>query len=86
MRQLAQDFGCYLLEVARRKYGGNYSWHPCEQPVLVVGEPAFHVAIMSWDKLIGRLSGDRADDLVFFYQGFAERVQRAKPGDRIVYV
>ena len=37
---LVQQVGCYVLEVARRAYGGTYYWHPeGEQPVLVVGEP-----------------------------------------------
>src|SRR5688572_19108319 len=59
LRRLAEDLGCYLLEIGRRQHGGAYFWHSREQPVLVVGEPAFHVAMISWDKLRGRLSGDK---------------------------
>jgi hypothetical protein len=45
---------------------------------LVVGEPAFRVAIMTWDKVRGQLSGDPADNIPFFYTGFAERVRRGR--------
>ncbi len=84
---LVQDIGCYLLEVGRREFGGVYSWHePRDQPVLVVGEPAFHVAFMTWDKVRGRLGGDRADNLPFFYDGFARSARRAVPGSRVLYV
>src|SRR5262249_56543363 len=24
---LVQDFGCYILEVGRREFGGRYQWH-----------------------------------------------------------
>ena len=46
---LVQQLGCYVLEVGRRAFGGEYFWHEeGEQPVLVVGEPEAHVAFMAW--------------------------------------
>jgi hypothetical protein len=87
LTNLVQDIGCYLLEVGRREFGGEYLWHePRDQPVLVVGEPAYHVALMTWDKVRGRLGGDRADNLPFFYDGFAERARQAVPGTHALYV
>ena len=84
---LIQQFGSYILEVGRRRFGGSYLWHDQnEQPVLVVGEPSFHVAMITWDKVKGRLSGDIGDNIPFFYAGFAERVVAAKPGTRALYV
>jgi len=84
---LIQDFGCYILEVGRREFGGRYFWHDGrEQPVLVVGEPAFRVAILAGDKVRGRLSGDEGDNIPFFYAGFAERARRASPGSDVLYV
>jgi hypothetical protein len=84
---VAQDFGCYILEVGRREFGGRYAWfEQRDQPVLVVGEPAFRVALMAWDKVRGRLSGDPGDNLQFFYTGFAERVRQAEPGTDALYV
>ena len=85
--QLVQYFGCYLLEVARHQFGGSYLWHEQrDQPVLVVGEPKFHMAIITWDKVRGRLSGDKADNVSFFLDGFAQGVRRAEPGARALYV
>ena len=82
-----QDFGCYVLEVGRREFGGRYLWHPDhDQPVLVVGEPSFRVALMAWDKVRGRLGGDKGDNIPFFYAGFAELARRAEPGTDVLYV
>lgn len=84
---LAQDFGSYILEVGRQAFGGRYQWHDeRDQPVLVVGEPKFRVAILAWDKVRSRLGGDDADNIPFFYAGFAERVRQGRPGDDVLYV
>jgi hypothetical protein len=82
---LVQQLGCYVLEVARRAYGGTYYWHDeGEQPILVVGEPAAHVALMSWSKVVGRLTGDVGDDIVFFFNGFAEKAAAPEPGANVM--
>jgi hypothetical protein len=86
-QNLARAFGCYVLEVARRQFGGRYSWvEGREAPVLVVGEPAFRVALLTWDQVRGRLSGDVACKIPFLYAGFAERVRLAEPGLDVLYV
>jgi hypothetical protein len=85
--KLAHWFGCYLLEVGRRNFGGVYLWfEQRDQPVLVVGEPEFHVAMITWDKVKGRLSGDTADNIPFFFAGFSQRVQNAEAGARTLNV
>jgi len=92
MSQSDQDalvalMGSYILAVAHRQHGGKFQWYEQkDQPVLIVGEPEFHVAIVTFDKVRGRLSGDKADNIPFFYQGFSERVRSAKPGTRALYV
>jgi hypothetical protein len=87
LEMLVEDFGCYILEVGRKEFGGRYYWFDQrEQPVLVVGEPAFRVAMITWDKVRGRLKGDKADNIPFFYAGFAQRARQAKPGDDALYV
>ena len=53
--------------------------------LLVVGEPKFHVAIMTFDKVRGRLGGDDADNIPFFYEGFAARIRSAKRGTKALY-
>jgi hypothetical protein len=84
---LVQDFGCYILEVARRQFGGRYYWfEQRDQPVLVVGEPSFRVALLAWDRVRARLGGDPADNIPFFFAGFAERVRYAEPGVDALYV
>ena len=87
LRHMSQSFGCYVLEVGRRAHGGTYEWsEERDAPVLVTGEPSFQVAMLTWDKVRGRLGGDEADDIAFFYQGYAERVRKARPGDRVLMV
>jgi hypothetical protein len=87
LTQLSQSFGCYILEVGRRSFGGRYLWHDQrDQPVLVVGEPDFRVSILTWDKVRGRIGGDSGDNIPFFYTGFAERVRSASAGIDVLYV
>ena len=84
---IVEIMSAYILDVAYRQYGGVFQWHAqSEQSVLVIGEPQFQVAIMAFDKVRGRLSGDRSDDIPFFFQGFAERVKSAMPGTNALYV
>ncbi len=84
---LVHMLGSYILEVGRREFGGKYYWHDGrDQPVLVVGEPDYRIAILTFDKVRGRLSGDDSDNIPFFYQGFAARARRAEPGADILYV
>lgn len=84
---LVQQLGCYVLEVARRAYGGTYFWHEeGEQPILVVGEPDAHVALMTWSKVTGRLTGDAGDDLVFFFDGFAAKAAQPEPGSNVLFL
>ena len=80
-----QRFGCYLLAVGQQAYGGRMSWFDRRnQPVLVVGEPACRIAVITWDKVEGRLRGDEADNIPFFWEGFAERARRRAPGDDVL--
>jgi len=82
-----QQLGCYVLEVGRRAFGGEYFWHEeGEQPVLVVGEPDAHVALMTWSKVTGRITGDAGDDIVFFFDGFAARAAQPEPGSNVLFL
>ncbi|MEM9807658.1 MAG: hypothetical protein AAF959_20530 [Cyanobacteria bacterium P01_D01_bin.56] len=79
--------GAYVLEVARREFGGHYYWHDAqERPVLVVGEPSCRIAIMPFGKVKGRLLGDETDNIPFFYDGFAGSARQAEPGANVLYV
>jgi len=84
---LVQQLGCYVLEVGRKAFGGEYFWHDeGEQPILVVGEPAAHVAMMTWSKVVGRLTGDVGDDIPFFFNGFAEKAAQPEPGSNVLFL
>jgi hypothetical protein len=84
---LIQDFGCYIHEVARRAHGGTYYWlERRDQPILVVGEPEYRIALLTWDRVRSRLKGDPADNIPFYYQGFTARIARAQPGDDVLVV
>jgi len=84
---LVQQLGCYVLEVGRRAFGGEYFWHEeGEQPVLVVGEPDAHVALMTWSKVTGRITGDAGDDIVFVFDGFAARAAQPEPGSNVLFL
>ena len=58
--------------------------HHRDQPVLVVGEPHARIAVITFDKVHGRLSGDARDYLPFFWEGFAERVKTSVPGNDVL--
>lgn len=84
---LVQQLGCYVLEVGRRAFGGEYFWHEQgEQPILVVGEPDAHVALMTWSKVTGRITGDAGDDVVFFFDGFAAEAAQPEPGSNVLFL
>ena len=84
---LVQQLGCYVLEVGRKAFGGEYFWHDeGEQPILVVGEPAAHIALMTWSKVTGRLTGDVTDDIVYFFNGFAQKAERPEAGANVLFL
>ena len=84
---LVDMVGSYILEVGRREFGGKYYWHDDrDQPVLVVGEPECRIAILTLDKVRGRLFGDEADNIPFFYQAFAGHARIAEPGADVLFV
>lgn len=84
---VATVFSSYILEVGRRQFGGRYCWYEKgNQPVLVVGEPRFHISMITLDRVRSRMRGDRADDIPFFFDGFSSSVRKAKPGDGSFHV
>ncbi len=59
--------GSYVFETARRNYGGKYYWIQEEkQPILIVGEPDFSVAIKAWEKVRDRIEKGAEDNIPFY--------------------
>ena len=82
---LVRLLGSYVLEVGRHEFGGKYYWHEERgQPVLVLGEPDYKIAILTFDKVRSRLFGGDADNIPFFYQRVAVRARTAGPGDDVL--
>lgn len=83
---ICELMGSYLLQVGYTEHGGTYCWSDeSDQPVLMTGEPRYRVALMTFDKIRGRLSGDAADNIPFFYQGFSDRVRTARDGEDVLF-
>ncbi|NMM62446.1 hypothetical protein HBE96_07030 [Clostridium sp. P21] len=80
--------GSYILEVARRNYGGEYYWiQENEQPILVTGKPDFDVSIYAFQKVKDRLINGEEDNIMFYFKGYIEAVERGrKTGDCITIV
>jgi hypothetical protein len=84
---LCELMGSYILYVGYTEHGGKFYWSDKnDQPVLVVGEPHFKLALMAFDKVRSRLSGDEADNIPFFYKGFSERAKKAESGTDALYI
>lgn len=74
-------FGSYILAVGRRLFGGVYLWHPgYEAPLLRVGAPEEHTALLTFRKVDGRIGGDEGNNIPFFFDGFASRVRKPIAG------
>lgn len=71
--------GCYIFEVARRNFGGNYYWvQEKEQPVLITGEPAFSVSIFAFEKARGRIVNGKEDHIPFYFEGYIQAVKEGE--------
>lgn len=85
--QIVRQVGAYVFEVARRNFGGRYFWYDArKQPILVTGLPHFEISLLAFDKVRGRLVNGPEDSIPFFFDGFADRVRKAKPGDKATIV
>lgn len=84
---ITQEYGCYILMTAHRLYGGEFYWNnQFEQPMLIVGEPEACIALLTWNKVKGRLLGDKADHLAYFFEQFGEDAKVAESGKQVVYI
>lgn len=81
-----QEYGCYLLLTANKLYGGDFFWNSdYEQPMLIVGEPAASIVLLTWNKVKGRLMGDKTDHIAYFLEQFAQDAAQPEPGKKVIY-
>ena len=84
---LIAQAGSYIFEVARRNFGGKYFWYDqLNQPILVTGLPAFEISLVAFDKVKMRIENGVEDNIPYFFQGYADKVMHAKPGDHVMIV
>lgn len=87
INSVVQTVGSYIFEVARRNFGGRYFWYDqLNQPILVTGQPNFEISLLAFEKVKGRIQNGKEDNIPFFFQGYVERVTKAKPGDQAMIV
>lgn len=88
--ELIEDFcvqaGSYILEVARRNYGGTYFWEDhLNQPMLKTGLPNFEITILTFEKVKNRIVNGDEDNIPYFFKGYSERVRKAVKGDSATF-
>ena len=89
--EIIDDFcaqtGSYILEVARRNYGGVYFWEDrLEQPLLKTGLPNFEISILTFGKVKNRIVNGDEDNIPYFFKGYSERVRNAKNGEVVTFI
>lgn len=84
---LIEIYASYILNVAYKEYGGRFTllqFNKESIPVLIVGEPEYSIGILAHDKVEGRMNGDKADNIPFFYLGLVEHVRDSKKGEKLI--
>ena len=41
---------------------------------------------MTWSKVVGRLTGDEGDDIVYFFDGFAQKAATPEPASNVLFL
>ncbi|WP_222101986.1 hypothetical protein [Fluviicola chungangensis] len=88
--EIIDDFcaqaGSYILEVARRNYGGVYFWEDkMKQPMLKTGLPDFEISILTFEKVKNRIVNGDEDNIPYFFKGFSECVRKAEKGNVVTF-
>lgn len=79
LQDASSMIGSYVFEVARRNYGGEYFWIEEEsQPLLTAGLPDFRISIKAWEKVRGRLTKGKEDNIPFYIEGFRQYIEKGK--------
>ena len=89
--EIIDDFcaqaGSYILEVARRTYGGVYFWEDnLKQPLLKTGLPDFEISILTFQKVKNRIVNGDEDNIPYFFKSYSECVRKAEKGSVVTFV
>jgi hypothetical protein len=77
--EITTNASSYILWVASQQYGGNYYWSEEHvQPVLVIGEPDYRIAVMPQNTVRDRIEYGGSHAIASFYRKIAEDMQFAK--------
>lgn len=78
--------GSYILEVARRNYGGIYFWEDdLKQPMLKTGFPNFEISLLTFVKVKKRIVNGDEDNIPYFFKGYSERIRKAEKGEVVLF-
>lgn len=84
---ITQEYGCYLLLTAYKLYGGEFFWNSDnDQPMLIVGEPEATIVLLTWQKVRGRLLGDKADHIAYFMEQFGKEATHPEAGKQLIFM
>ncbi|MBI0060536.1 MULTISPECIES: hypothetical protein [Gilliamella] len=87
LNMISQEYGCYLLLTAHKLYGGQFFWNQeFEQPMLICCEPDATIALLTWNKVKGRLLGDKTDHIAYFLDEFGKATFQPEKGTQRVYL
>lgn len=89
--EIIDDFcvqtGSYILEVARRTYGGVYFWEDhLKQPMLKTGLPEFEISILTFEKVKNRIVNGDEDNIPYFFKRYSECVRKAEKGSVVTFL
>ena len=54
--------------------------------MLICGEPDSTIALLTWNKVKGRLLGDKVDHIAYFLDEFGKAVFQPEKGTNLVYL
>lgn len=89
--EIIDDFcaqtGSYILEVARRAYGGVYFWEDnLKQPMLKTGLPDFEISILTFEKVKNRIVNGDEDNIPYFFKRYSECIRKVEKGSVVTFV
>ncbi|WP_395013911.1 hypothetical protein [Robinsoniella peoriensis] len=80
-------FGCYILETARRSFGGRYKWWEIKElPILLSGEPQNAIGIAPFDKVLERMVSDVTESIPEFFQIYVDMMEKSKTESRLSFI